>query len=52
MLMAVGRYHLLVLAIATHDMKTRQETMDDCTPTYDEHAKRAEVHFVCLESCC
>jgi hypothetical protein len=48
--MAVDRYHLLVLARITYAVKTRQETMDDCTPTYDEHAKRAEVHFACLES--
>jgi hypothetical protein len=50
MLMAVGKCHLVVLAIAVHAVKTRQEIMDDCTPTYDEHAKRAEVHFACLES--
>lgn len=50
MLMVVGRCHLLVLATAMHSVKTRYESMDDCTPTYDEHAKRAEVHFACLES--
>jgi hypothetical protein len=50
MLMVVDRYHLSVLARVTSATKTRQEVMDDCTPTYDEHAKRAEVHFACLGS--
>lgn len=48
--MVVDKYHLLVLAIFMHAVQTQQETMDDCTLTYDEHAKRAEVHFAGLES--
>ena len=52
MLMGVGKCHLLVLATAMHSVKTRYESMDDCTPTYDEHAKSTEIHLVFWESCC
>jgi len=43
--MVADKCHLMMLAIATHAVRTRQEMVNDCTPTYDEHAKRAEVHF-------